>query len=69
MKLWSSIKHKVYKDQFNDMWVLDELCRPAIDLRNKCYTNSYRLIKRKFFFFYVLENEWISTYSLLRPNL
>jgi len=66
MNLWHKIKSKVHKDEFHDRWIPDAVVN--INPKIPHYKYSYRLIERKFFFFYTLENECISTNKELKPN-
>jgi len=63
MNLFSLIKPQLHEDAFGELWLLE-----GIKDTGTRDVFSYRLIKRKWFFFYSIENEWIHTGVLLERN-
>jgi len=63
MKLWFMIKCRTHKDVDGTLWLLEDI--NYLD----SYEFSYRLVTRKFFFFYELGNEWVTTSLFKEPNL
>ena len=60
------IKCGIHKDALDDLWLLETV---AVRSRDYTYEFTYRSVKRKFFFFYELEDEWITTSLYREPNL
>jgi len=55
MKLWKNIKGRVYKNYSGEYWLY------VPDAKVWGYGYTYQRVKRKFFFFYHLTDEVVST--------